>query len=253
MRSIRYTLLFYLLIFLFSCKSEKGNVLTIAVAANMRYAMDDIVEDFSTKTGVGCRLIVASSGKLTAQIKEGAPYDVFLSADMKYPMEIHQNHLAGFPPKVYAKGALVLWTTVDGMEPSLYSLKGNSVKHVAIANPKTAPYGRAAEQALKHYGLYELIKDKLIFGESISQVNQFVASGTAEVGFTVPSVVLAPGMKGKGRWVLIDSQAHDPVEQGMVVLKGKSSVGREAIQFYEYLFSTDAKKILLRHGYTLNE
>ena len=149
---------------------------TVAVAANMQHAMDALKEKFEKETGVTVEIILSSSGKLAQQIQEGAPYDVFISADTKYPLTLYQNKFAGDSPKVYAKGLLVLWTVRNDIKPSgnLQVLLDEKIKKIALANPKIAPHGVAAEEVLKYYKLSEKVKDKLVYGESITQTNQFI-------------------------------------------------------------------------------
>jgi molybdate transport system substrate-binding protein len=141
---------------------------------------------------------VSSSGKLTAQIRSGAPFEVFLSADTKYPDELHKAGFAAQAPKVYAYGSLVLWSREKRDLPqNLRFLTGPQIARIAVANPKLAPYGEAAVQALTYYKLYPKVEKKLVFGESIAQVNQYVLSGAAPVGFTAKSVVLDPAARAK--------------------------------------------------------
>ncbi|MEZ4955399.1 MAG: molybdate ABC transporter substrate-binding protein [Saprospiraceae bacterium] len=203
---------------LLACGHEKSAKLTIAAAANVQFAMEELTEQFAKKTGVECHAIHSSSGKLTAQIKEGAPYDLFISANMKYPDELHQSGLTTDPAKPYAYGKLVLWTMMDEIlsdELDIQKLADNhSVKHLAIANPKTAPYGEAAVEAFHFYNLYDALQPKLVFGESISQVNQFVLSKTAEVGITAMSVVLSPKIKDQGHWAEVPQESYTPIAQG---------------------------------------
>jgi molybdate transport system substrate-binding protein len=226
--------------------------LNIAVAANMQFAIQAISKAFTNKTGIACDLVISSSGKLTAQIKESAPYDLFISADMKYPAELFKTGFAVDQPKIYAYGKLVLWSMINGIKPSFDILTNPEIIHIAIADPKTAPYGEAAIEALKHYGIYDSIKDKLVYGESISQTNQFIISKAAEVGFTAKSVVLSPEMKGKGEWINVDEASYEAIAQGVVIIKQKSSQRNNSEKFYNFLFSADAKKILEDFGYSVN-
>ncbi len=225
--------------------------LTIAVAANMQFAMEELIKAFSDKTGVRCETTISSSGKLTVQIKEGAPFDVFVSADMNYPEEIYNSGLAAAPPKVYAYGKLVLWSMKEGVNPSLDMLGGNSVRHIALANPKLAPYGVAAVEALKNHQLWEQVEKKLVYGESIAQTNQFVLAGAAEVGFTAMSVVLSPQMKGKGQWIEINQEDYSPIAQGAVAIKRANAPSADAQKFYDFLFSEEASAILKAFGYAV--
>ncbi len=240
--------IFLLFLGLTACQSNEPPKLTIATAANVRYAMDDIIKAFKEQTGITCHMVTASSGKLTAQISEGAPYDVFVSADMKYPETLHQKGLATRPPKIYAYGKLVAWTMKYEVSLSLNDWTNKEIKYIAIANPKTAPYGKAALQTLQHAEIHEPIKDKLVYGESISQVNQFVRAQTADIGLTALSVVLSPQAKNKGKWIPIPDDAYDSIAQGAVVIH-KTEQADKAEQFYQFLFSEQAAEILEKYGY----
>ena len=232
-------------------KQEKA--LIIATAANMQFAMAEIVHQFSEKTAIPCELVLSSSGKLTAQIIEGAPYDIFVAANMKYPEAISQSGLAENVPKIYAYGKIVLWSMQKNVAPSLAVLQTEAVKHIALANPRTAPYGIAAKEVLEYYTMNNKIKEKLVFGESIAQCNQFILSGAAEIGFTAKAVVLSPDMQGEGTWVELDTAAYTPIEQGIVQIKREEETHKAAIEFYNFIFSEEAKKILMNFGYSVNE
>ena len=244
-----------LLALLFSCNSatKESSELTIAAAANMHYALGPITEKFTEKTGIPCQLIIGSSGKHTAQIMQGAPFDIFVSADMKYPSDLYNKGFTTAPPEIYAYGKLVLWTMIDGLALSSGNLNDSSINHIALANPKTAPYGQAAIEVLEKYGLLDSLKNKLVFGESIGQTNQFVYSKSAEIGFTAQSVVLAPEMKGKGKWVLVNDSDYKPISQGAVVIKQSDGNSQQANKFYNFLFSNEAKIILKDFGYSVDE
>lgn len=229
--------------------------LTVAVAANMQYPIIALKEKFEQETGIKVEVILSSSGKLTQQIQEGAPYDVFVSADTSYPQTLYRKGLATATPQVYAKGVLVLWTMNSNITPvkDLKVLLAQNVKKIAVANPKTAPYGVAAEQIMKHYNLYEQVKNKLVFGESITQTNQFIISQSADIGFTAKSVVLSNEMKGKGKWVDLDLTSYSPIEQAAVVLKHGAETNKAASEkFYKYLYSKTAKEIFKKFGYLIN-
>ncbi|WP_236974312.1 molybdate ABC transporter substrate-binding protein [Membranihabitans maritimus] len=246
--------MFSLFILIFSSCRETGSApLTIATAANMQFAMKALTEDFTNKTGIECDLIIGSSGKLTAQIKEGAPFDLFVSANMKYPQAIYEAGLANNFPEIYARGRLVLWTMSDKISPKIPSLSSRDIKHIALANPMTAPYGQAASEALQYYDLLDEISTKLVYGESISQTNQFITSGSAELGFTAMSVVLSPQMKNKGKWIEIPSKTYSPINQGVILIKRNSTNGENAKKFYNFIFSDSAKEILKGFGYNVDE
>ncbi len=232
-----------------ACQKKEQPHLTIATAANMQFAMKTLIEKFTQTTGVACDLITNSSGKLTAQIKAGAPYDIFIAANMRYPDEVFKAGLGINKPVVYAYGKLVLWTMNDTLQPNVLNLRNAAIKHIAIANPKVAPYGKATVEALMEYGIYEDIKDKLVFGESVLQANQFIVSQSASIGFTSKSVVMSPNLKGKGHWVEVPNDVYKPIEQGIVLLKNEDDKVTLMKEFYEYLFSIEGQKILRAYGY----
>ena len=255
MKIVARLLIIPLLLLLTCCggsrRSEES--ITIATAANMQFAMEALTEAFTARTGITCILVVGSSGKLTAQIVEGAPYDIFVAANMKYPRAVAAQGKAAGEPRLYALGSLVLWTVKEDLQPFLEVLASDSVTHIAVANPATAPYGQAAIEVLEHYGLRESLDTKLVFGESIAQTNQFIISGAAEIGFTALSVVRAPEMRGKGQWIAIPSQLHSPIEQGVVLLRNEEKPDLNATLFYDYLLSEEAGEILENFGYSRDE
>ncbi|GJM27978.1 MAG: molybdate ABC transporter substrate-binding protein [Cyclobacteriaceae bacterium] len=233
---------------LLACHQRPAADLTIAVASNMQFAMDDMVRVFENKTGLVCDLVTSSSGKLTAQIKEGAPFDLLVSADMKYPEELFRSGLSTEHPVVYAYGSLVLLSTVNNYQPVMEDLTTQTIRHIAIANPKTAPYGKAAMEVLQNYGLTDSIRHKLVFGENISQVNQFLVSGAAQIGFTAKSIALAPPMKERSRWTEIDESQYTPIAQGVVIIDNPNSA--RSRQFLDFLFSPEGQEVLQKYGYT---
>ncbi len=240
----------FLMLFI-SCDQEKKSKLTIATAANMKFAMHELVKEFQKDTGIESEIIVGSSGKLTAQIKEGAPYDLFVSADMKFPNTLFENSLTIGEPQVYAYGSLVIWTLNTQLKADFETLSKKQVNHIALANPKTAPYGRAAVEVLKKKELFESLESKFVYGESVAQTNQFIISYAAEIGFTAKSIVLSPNMKGKGNWKNVDPDLYAPVEQGLVILKNRDIHLEEAKRFQEFLFSDKGKEILNKFGYLI--
>ncbi len=216
----------------------------------MQFAMNALTEAFTIQSGIECAMVLSSSGKLTAQIKEGAPYDVFVAANQKYPQAVYENGQAVHPPKVYAYGKLVLWTMQDELKLAIENLPQTQIQHIALANPKTAPYGEAAIQVLEHYQLLDSVQDKLVYGESIAQTNQFILSKAADVGFTAMSVVKAPNMRERGQWITLDENIYTPIEQAVVVLNNKADTTK-AMQFYHFLFSAKAQQILKDFGYSV--
>jgi len=238
---------------LFQPLAASAEPLTVAVAANVKYAFDELATEFTKQTGVAVTGVVSSSGKLTAQIKSGAPYDVFLSADMEYPAILFKDGQATSPPKVYANGALVLWTANDiDLSKGVAGLVDSSIKKVAIASPKLAPYGREAIKALDFYKVRAAVEPKLVYGESISQVNQYIDTKSVEVGFTAKSVVLSSELQGKGKWVEVPNESYAPIAQGLVILRhGSENNGEAARKFYGFVFSSKAQAIFTKYGYKL--
>ncbi len=243
-----------LMVICFCCgfKQPADKKITVAVAANMQYAFKALQQEYEKKTGTRIDAIIGSSGKLTQQITEGAPFDIFISADTKYPQTLYQSHLTADTPKVYANGVLVLWSVKPGVKPAanLLVLLADNIKSIAIANPKTAPYGVAAEEILKNYNLFDKVQSKIVYGESITQTSQYIASQAADVGFTAKAIVLSDEMKGKGIWVDLDEKQYAPIAQAAAVLKyGKENHAEVSQKFYDYLYSSSAKKILRKFGY----
>lgn len=241
------SLIIFLLALLFPFKSFSQG-LRVAVAANAQFVTQALKEVFTRETDIPVTLIVSSSGKLTAQIRQGAPYDVFLSADMKYPENLYKGGFTTGKPEIYAYGKLVLWT-LDDTKPlkDIKSVTDASLKAIAVANPQTAPYGVAAIEALKKTGIYDAVKSKIVFGESIAQVNQYLLSKSADMAFTAKSVVLSPAMKDKGKWVEINKNLYNPIAQGVVILK-RAHINA-ARKFYHFLFSKRAESIFKNYGY----
>src|SRR5438874_4221365 len=198
--------------------------ITIAAASDLNFAFKEIVAEFEKKTGNTVKLSLGSSGNFFAQISNGAPFDVFFSADIGYPQKLEQAGLA-VPGTLYlyAVGRIVLWvpkgSPIDVRALGIEALQHPSVKKIAIANPKHAPYGRAAVAAMKHYTLYEQVKDKLVLGENISQTAQFVQTGGADIGIIALSLAVASAIRETGTFWEVPQEAYPRLEQGAVVLK----------------------------------
>jgi len=231
-----------------------ANEITVASAANVQFVLDDLKAEFTKESGVGVKTVIGSSGELTSQIENGAPFDVFLSADMKYPAQLYKDGLSSQVPKVYAYGVLVIWTMKNlDLSKGISFLSDGGVGKIAIANPELAPYGREAVNSLNFYKLYDQLQKKFVFGESISQTNQFITTGAADLGFTAKSIVVAPNMKDKGKWIEVDPRSYKPIAQGVIVLKyEQQNHSKEALGFYNFLFSAPAQEILKKYGYHLS-
>ncbi|NIJ55784.1 molybdate ABC transporter substrate-binding protein [Dyadobacter arcticus] len=242
----------FLLLLIFTGCSEPSEKIIIATAANVQYVMKEIQREFEKESGKQIQIVVGSSGKLTTQIREGAPFDVFVSADTKYPQEIFDNGGSEDKPKVYALGTLVLWSsTIPENELSLEMLATDRLKKIAIPNPRTAPYGEAAVQVLKARDLFEKTEKKLVFGESIAQTAQYITSGSVEAGFNALSIVLSPEMKGKGHYITVDSTLYKSIQQAAILLKHSKDSPKKATSeaFYKFLYSEKAKAIFRKYGY----
>lgn len=226
--------------------------ISIAVAANVSYAIEPLKKAFNeiypdTKVNV----ILGSSGKLTAQITHGAPYQLFMSADMKYPNSLYDNNLTVSKPVIYAQGALAILSTKErNYCAEIFVLKDPNISKIAIANPKTAPYGVAAVEALKNARLYKKLQDKFVYGESISQTVLY-ATDAADIGIIAKSSLFSPQMlkyKEAIHWADVDEALYTPIDQGMVILKNGEKNG-EIRAFYDFMLSTKAKEILKSFGY----
>ncbi|MGD9900188.1 MAG: molybdate ABC transporter substrate-binding protein [Calditrichaceae bacterium] len=225
--------------------------LIVAASANVQFAMRELQESFQKSSGLTVTVITGSSGKLTAQIKNGAPFDIFLSADTRYPRVLYDDGYTFGEPVVYAYGSLVLWTIKEiDLSGGLSAILDDEIKKIAVANPQTAPYGVEAIKALRYFDLYDRLEARLVYGSSISQTSQFISSGAADAGITAKSVVLAPEMKTTGSWIDIPPDSYDPIAQGVVILKrGKDAPDKDALMFYNFLFSEQAREIFKKYGY----
>ncbi|GAB3762655.1 molybdate ABC transporter substrate-binding protein [Spirosoma pomorum] len=238
-----------ILLLLLCSTGLQAQSIRVAVAANAQFVMQSLGDAFQKQTGVKVEAIVSSSGKLTTQIQQGAPYDIFLSADMDYPTTLYKGGFTTEGPIVYAYGSLVLWTMGNlPLAADLKILQNSVVRHIAIANPATAPYGEAAVSLLKYKNVFDPVQSRIVYGESISQVNQYVLTGAAEVGITAKSVVLDPSLKQRGHWIDLPPPGYSPIAQGVVILK-RTQQPKAAQQFIQFLRSATAKRILQQFGY----
>ncbi|MBX7245225.1 MAG: molybdate ABC transporter substrate-binding protein [Candidatus Sumerlaeaceae bacterium] len=227
----------------------------IAAAADLKFALEEISREY-VKSHPQVKVIPAfgSSGNFTAQLMNEAPFDVFLSADMDYPRKLVTAGRATTESLFqYAIGHVVVWGA-NGSAINPAELRGDvfkdaRVKKIALANPVHAPYGRAAEAALKKLGVYDGVKDKLVFGDNVAQAAQFADSGAADIGLIALSLAVSPTMKDKGRYWEIPTDAYPRMVQGGVILKSASD--RSAAEFFrDYLLSAEGKAILKRYGFS---
>ena len=240
------------LIVLLSPAMARAEAVQVAVAANFTAPMQAIAAAFEKDTGYTLRLAFGSSGKFYAQIRNGAPFQVFLSADADKPARLEQEGLAvGGTRFTYAIGQLALWSAKEGMVDSKGEvLKKGDYAHLAIANPKLAPYGEAAIGVLQNLGLLQSLRSRLVQGENIAQTYQFVASGNAELGFVALSQVFRDGRLTHGSAWIVPARLHAPIRQDAVILaNGKGSAAAAALMAY---LKGDAAKALIRSfGYAI--
>jgi len=246
---------FFLSSVLLSVSLLAGEI-SVAVAANLSDAIEVLKTEFAKNNpNTKVNTILGASGKFTTQIKSGAPFDLFLSADMKFPENLYAEQFAITKPVVYASGALAMVST-KGLDLSqgIAVLNDPKVEKVAIANPATAPYGTASVEAFKNAKVFEKTEPKLVYGDSIGQALQFALTA-ADVGFVNASAFYSDKMKNykEGKeWVMVDAKLYTPIAQGIVVLK-QAEHNAEAKAFYDFILSAPAKKIFKSYGYLVNE
>ncbi len=227
--------------------------LTVAAAADLRFALDELAAQFRVAhPAVDLAITYGSSGNFFAQIQNGAPFDVFLSADADYPRRLIAAGLANRDSLfLYGVGRIVVWvpagSPLDPAALGIRVLEAASVRHIAIANPQHAPYGRAAVAALRSLGMYDRVSPKLVMGENIAQAFEFVESGAAETGVVALSLALAPALRGHGRYWEVPQEAYPKIEQGGVIL-ARAPAG-PAAQFRAFLLSPEARRILKQYGF----
>jgi len=227
--------------------------LTVAAAANVKPAMDEIVPAFQKATGSTVKVTYGSSGKFATQIRSGAPFDVFVAADISFPDSVVKWGLASSKPVVYARGIVVLWTSVPELDPAkgLSILQDPRVGKIAIADPKLAPYGRNAVLALEKAALMDGIRQRVVWGENIAQVAAYAATGAVDAAFPAKSQAIG-NLAGKGRWADVDTSLAAPLPQAVVVLKyGTENNPKTARAFAAFLTSPAVRQIWVRNGYLL--
>ena len=237
--------------------AQEKNVQTVKVAAasDLKFAMEELAAQYEKNTGQKITLVFGSSGQFATQLMQGLPMDVFLSADESLVFKLADAGKTRDKGKVYALGRIGLFVPhtsklkADGSLKDLgAAIQDGRLQKLAIANPDHAPYGERAKQALQHAGLWNAVQSKLVLGENISQAAQFALSGSAQAGIIAQSLALAPAIADKGRFELIDSQAHQPLVQRMVMLKSASTAAQ---LFYDYLASPQAQTVLMRYGFVI--
>jgi len=240
-----------LLILLMAVSLQAGEI-NIAVAANVSYVMDELKVKFAkSNPDTKVRVTLGSSGKLAAQINNGAPYGLFMSANMKYPRSLYLDKIAITKPLVYAQGTLALFSKKKrDLSKGMALLEDNDIGKIAVANAKTAPYGKATLEAMKKSKVYETVKSKLVYAESITQT-LFYAVTAADIGIISKSSLYSNAMnsyKENVHWMSIDSRLYTPIKQGIVLLKhGEDNT--EYGDFYDFVLSEQGQKIFKKYGY----
>lgn len=237
-------------VFFLSASAAQAEQVFVAVAANFSAPMKAIAADFEQKTGHQLRVIYGSSGKLFAQIVHGAPYQLFLSADTAKPRKLIDQQLAEADTRfTYALGTLVLWTADEKVaELTAQTLGKNSFRHLALANDRLAPYGQAARETLEKLGVWSSVKSKLVTGENIAQVYQFVSTGNADYGFIALSQVIDDGQIAKGAGWVVPQSYHQPIRQDAVLLK-KGAQSEAARALLDFIQSQPVVDLIKRYGY----
>lgn len=227
----------------------------VAAASDLKFAVEDVAARFAADTGRSVRLVFGSSGHFARQVQEGAPFHLFMSADEDLVFRLADAGRAEDRGVLYAVGRLALFapngSTLNpdaGLRDLAAALKDGRLKRFAIANPEHAPYGMRAQEVLRHLGLWEAIAPRLALGENVSQAAQFALSGDAQGGLIAYSLVLAPQLAGRGRFVLVPQEWHQPLRQRMVLLKGADDSARA---FYAYLQQPSARAVLSKYGFAV--
>jgi molybdate transport system substrate-binding protein len=243
---------FVIFLVIMSLQSSRAQErILIAAASDLKFALDSLVHAFSETHDGKIAVTYGSSGKLTEQIMNGAPFSIFFSADRVYPERLENGKKTSSDIYDYAIGRIVIWSKkVDPTKNEINSLLDPGVKKIAIANPMHAPYGKRAIETLEYYELSEAIKSNLVYGENISQAAQFASTGAADVGIIALSLALSPNMKNEtGKYFLIPEESHQPLVQAAVITThGKGN--RLAAAFFEYIKSEEAVDVLRRFGFS---
>ncbi len=232
----------------------RADEVTVAAASDLNFAIKELIGEYEKQSGHHVKLSLGSSGNFFAQLQQGAPFDLYFSADIGYPKKLEEAGLT-VPGTLYryAVGRIVLWAPKHSpldVTKGLTVLREPTIKKIAIANPKHAPYGRAAVAAMEHVQVYADVKDRLVLGENISQAAQFIESGACDVGIIALSLAMAPAMKSAGNYWEIPADHHSPLDQGAVIMK-QSKNQDAARQFLEFMKGERGQEIMTRYGFTL--
>lgn len=231
---------------------QAAEKVTIAAAADLKFAMDEIAAAFrKAHPGAEVDVIYGSSGKFHTQIQQGAPFDLFFSADVGFALELRTAGQAVTEPKLYAIGRIVIWSASrDASKMTLSDLADPTIQKIAVANPRHAPYGKRAEEALRAVGLWDSLQGKMVFGENIAHTAQYVQSGAADVGIIALSLALNRELASKGGYALITDDKHAPLEKAYVITKhGEGNA--LAAAFAAYMETPEARHMMRRYGFVL--
>lgn len=233
-------------------KAVRAENLNIAAAADLRFAMDQIVLLFkSSHPGAQIETSYGSSGQFSTQIRQGAPYDVFFSADSDYPRALKAEGYSASEVQTYGIGRIVLWGLSRNTGTlTLQDLRDSGIRKIAIANPGHAPYGKRAEQALRAAGVWEEVKSRLVYGENIAQAAQYVQSGNAQVGILALSLALSPELGRQGSYALIPEQLYQPLVQGFIITR-RAANNPLAHEFALFVAGKEARAIMTHYGFAL--
>ena len=243
-------LLISICLFVAGQTAHAGEKITIAAAADLKFALDEIVALFGkTHPADQVKTIYGSSGKFQTHIRQGAPFDLYFSADIAYPRALKAEGFAAAEVQPYAVGRIVLWSASrDAAKMTLADLADSAIRKIAIANPKHAPYGKRAEEALKASGVWEKVEAKLVYGENIAQTAQFVQSGNVQIGIIALSLALSPELAKQGSYALIPDKLHQPLEQGFIVTK-RAAGNPLAQAFARFMADREARAVMARYGF----
>jgi molybdate transport system substrate-binding protein len=253
--NIRRQTLISIVMFALIAHPVAAQEITVAAAADLQSAMQDVAARFQKETGRTVKLIYGSSGNFFQQIQNGAPFDMFFSANLDYPKQLESAGLTA-PGSYYqyARGKIVIWVPNDSkidLHTGLKALLDQTVKKIAIANPLHAPYGQAAVSAMQKEGIYQKVKGKFVLGENISQTASFIMSGSADIGVVALALALSPNMKDKGRYSEIPADEYPPIDQACVILSSSRDKAL-AQQFLSYIKGAEVAQLLAAYGFDVS-
>ncbi len=249
---------FALMVLAFICLLAMGQTaranekITIAAASDLKFALEEIIMNFkSSHPEAQIRTVFGSSGNFSTQIRQGAPYDIYFSADISYPRNLYRDGFGASEAQAYGVGRIVLWSrSRDVSRLALSDLADPAIQKIAIANPLHAPYGKRAEEALKAARVWQTVESKLVYGENVAQAAQYVQSGNAQMGIIALSLVLSPEFAKQGNYMLISDKLHQPLQQGFIITK-RASDNPLAREFARFMASKESRGIMVRYGFGL--